>query len=72
VDDGHVGDADALGHGQEDIPSSTRAGGGAIRRFAGAVDEIGEWNHQSALAAASFLCMCVWLLLSARFHLPVC
>jgi hypothetical protein len=37
VDNGHVGDADALGHGQEDVPSSTLAGGGAIGGCARAV-----------------------------------
>jgi hypothetical protein len=39
VDDGHVGDSDALGHGHEDVPSSARAGGGAIGRRAGAISE---------------------------------
>jgi hypothetical protein len=39
VHGGHVSDADALGHGQEDVPLGTRAGGGAIGRCSGAVGE---------------------------------
>jgi hypothetical protein len=39
LDDGHVDDDDALGHGPEDVPSSARAGGGAI---GGHADAIGE------------------------------
>jgi hypothetical protein len=39
VDDGHVGDGDALGHGHEDVPSSARAGGGAIGGRARAIGE---------------------------------
>jgi hypothetical protein len=39
VDDGHVGDGNALGHGHEDVPSSARAGGGAIGGRAGAIGE---------------------------------
>jgi hypothetical protein len=42
VDDEHVGDADALGHGQENVPSSTWAGGGPIGGCAGAVGEPAE------------------------------
>jgi hypothetical protein len=42
VDDGQFGDADALGHGQEDVPSSTWAAGEAIGGCAGAVGETGE------------------------------
>jgi hypothetical protein len=42
VDDGHVGDGNALGHGHEDVPSSARAGGGAIGGRAGAIGEPGE------------------------------
>jgi hypothetical protein len=42
VDDGHVDDADALGHGHEDVPSSTRAGGGPSSGCVGAVGETGE------------------------------
>jgi hypothetical protein len=48
VDNGHVSDADALGHGQEDVPSrgcleasSTLAGGGAIGGCARAVKQGG-------------------------------
>jgi hypothetical protein len=42
VDEGHIGNADAFGHRQEDIPWSTRSGGGAISGCAGAVGETGE------------------------------
>jgi hypothetical protein len=42
VDDVHVFDADALWHGQDNVPSSTRAGGGAISGCAGAVGETWE------------------------------
>jgi hypothetical protein len=42
VDGGHVCDANALGHGQEDVPSSTWAGGGAIGGCARAVGDIWE------------------------------
>jgi hypothetical protein len=42
VDDGHVCDANALGHGQEDVPSSTQTGGGAIGGCARAVGDIWE------------------------------
>jgi hypothetical protein len=42
VDDGHVSSGDALGSGQEDVPSSTRAGGGAVAGYAGADCEPGE------------------------------
>jgi hypothetical protein len=42
VDGGHVSDVDALGHGQKDVPSNTRAGGGAIGGCAGGVGEMVE------------------------------
>jgi hypothetical protein len=42
VDDGHIDDGDALGHGHEVVPSSARAGGGAIGGHAGAIGEPGE------------------------------
>jgi hypothetical protein len=42
VDARHVDDADALGHGHEDVPSSTWAGGGPSSGCVGAVGETGE------------------------------
>jgi hypothetical protein len=39
VDDGNVSDGNALGHGHEDVPSSARAGGGAIGGRARAIGE---------------------------------
>jgi hypothetical protein len=42
MDDGHIGNADTLGHGQEDGSSSTRAGGGAMSGCVRAVGETGE------------------------------
>jgi hypothetical protein len=42
VDEGHIDNANAFGHRQEDIPWSTRSGGGAIGGFAWAVGEIRE------------------------------
>jgi hypothetical protein len=51
VDDGHIGDGDALEHGKEDVPSSTWAGGGAIGGCAGAVGETGEAAEGGTAAA---------------------